>query len=375
MKHLPVVRETSDDALCPFCGLPIERPKDMENGVRRDMAVGRCENCGAVYVFDATGHNLGAAFVDALVFACDMDWDLAWDLLPDEDYVQEIVEGYDPMTHRIYPDKVQDNRTVGGALLFVRLIQQDLQELKSDGVAQRLAKMDVRDEVVGHAEETTAALQQSSDEPAPKLSKRDVKRCIDEYELDLIIAAARGDKKIVRYLQRLLYDNDDIIRMRAAEALGKTIKAVAPSDPTTAVNVIHGLLMPFETSSASCWGSIDAIGEIIGAAPDLFIRYTPRILPFLDDDALRPAVLRALIRIAQARPDFLKRLPTRVLPFLKSPDAETRGLTVCLLGSLPLFDAVRLADLREDEAEVRIYEGGSFVTRTVGELTAAAITP
>jgi len=77
-------KEPTREVTCPFCGKPIERPRELATHRPREMPVGSC-TCGAVYAYDATGHNLGAAFVEALVFACNWDWDLAWGLLPEED--------------------------------------------------------------------------------------------------------------------------------------------------------------------------------------------------------------------------------------------------------------------------------------------------
>jgi len=368
MKHLPVIRDVSRDAACPFCGLPVERPVEIDDGVPRDMPAGRCAGCGAVYVCDVTGHNLGAAFVEGLTLACDMDWDLAWDLLPDEDYLQRIVERYDPVTHRVYPDKTPEGRKVRGALCFVRL-QRDIQEIKDEGVRRRLesGRTVVPGTAVGHPEPEAG-------EPARKLGKEEVERCIREYRLGPVAASARCDKKTVRYIQRLLYGDDELLRLRAAAALGLAVRAVAPDDPTTAVTVLQGLFTPFDTSSASYWGSIDAIGEIVAAAPDLFIRYVPRLLPFLDDDALRPVGLRALARVAAARPDFMRRLVRRVAPFLDSPDPETRGNAVRFFACLGADGAEeRLRDLVNDEAAIRVYEDGRLEPKKIGELAAAAL--
>lgn len=368
MKHLPAVKDVSEEAACPFCGLPVGRPKELDDGVPRDMPAGRCDGCGAVYVCDVTGHNLGAAFVEALTLACDMDWDLAWDLVPGEDYLQSVVEGYDLATHRIYPQKVLEGRTVRGALFFVR-VQRDIQELKGEGVRKRL-------ENARPASPAGAAvdLEPDAGEPAAKLGKREVEKYIREYRLGPIVAAARSDKKIGRYLQRLLYGDDELLRLRAAEALGRVVRAVAPVDPTAAVAVLQGLFTPFDTSSASYWGSIDAIGEIIAAAPDLFVRYTPRLLPFLDDEALRPAVLRALSKIAAARPDFGRRLARRVAPFLESPDPQTRGNAVRFFACLGAGGVEeRLRELLHDDETVLAYEDGELRPNRIGDLAASAL--
>ena len=45
---------------CPFCGIDVGRTKDAVQRKMTEFPVGSCD-CGAVYVCDATGHNVGAA--------------------------------------------------------------------------------------------------------------------------------------------------------------------------------------------------------------------------------------------------------------------------------------------------------------------------
>jgi hypothetical protein len=75
---------------CPFCSRPLDEPREINGRFGNTFTGGSCE-CGAAYVFDQSGHNLGDAYVDALTYACGEDWDKAWDLIPDEDYeVKEL---------------------------------------------------------------------------------------------------------------------------------------------------------------------------------------------------------------------------------------------------------------------------------------------
>ena len=70
---------------CPYCDSPIESPRDITTRFGNTFSGGKC-GCGAVYVYDGSGHSLGEAYVDGLAYACDGDWDRAWSLVPDEDY-------------------------------------------------------------------------------------------------------------------------------------------------------------------------------------------------------------------------------------------------------------------------------------------------
>ena len=75
---------------CPFCGMDVGRPTEGARRKMREFPMGRCE-CGAVYVSEATGHNVGAAMVECLVDACGDDWDQAWELVPEDDYLTGLI--------------------------------------------------------------------------------------------------------------------------------------------------------------------------------------------------------------------------------------------------------------------------------------------
>ena len=104
---------------CPFCGQKIGRPSDAIERKMTEFKVGRCQ-CGAVYTSDPTGHNVGAAMVETLVFACDNNWDFAWDLMPEDDYLTGRIEDYDEQTHQVVETRNLDGRAVRGVLYFVR---------------------------------------------------------------------------------------------------------------------------------------------------------------------------------------------------------------------------------------------------------------
>jgi hypothetical protein len=368
MSYQPLRKEVTREAVCPFCGLAIERPKELAGERVREMPLGQCLGCGAVYAYDATGHNLGAAFSEALVFACNDDWGLAWNLLPDEDYLQAVVERYDLETHRVIPNGTLGDRRVRGALFFVRL-QEDIQELTRDAVQQKLR-----------------AARPASPKPAPPepppaetaagpLSKKEVEALVANYQLDPVIAAARRDRKIMRHLQRLLCAGDELVRLRAAEALGKVAGELVTTDPAAVVSVFQGLFNHFADSSASNWGSVDAIGEVIANAPDLFAGYIAKLFPLLTEESVRPAAVKALARIAAVRPDAVRRrIFFPLLPFVQDKNPQTRGYTALLLGWLGGPEARQLLKmLRDDSTPIGVYEKGRIVTKTVGQIANEAL--
>ncbi|WXJ92596.1 hypothetical protein MTCOM_15780 [Moorella thermoacetica] len=366
-EHHPIkqtpVREPVNKPLCPFCGLPIAKPRELAPHRPGEMPVGSC-SCGAVYACDVTGHNLGAAFIEALVFGCNQDWDLAWGLLPEEDYLERLVEHYDYDSHLIVPEGFYEGRRVTGALYFVRL-QADIREVTGPGVQRKLRE----------------AATPGADRPgdwhpagARKYSKREITQLVKEYHFETLVDIARQDRRVLGDLQRLLCSGDALLRLQAADILGRAAAVYATGAPEIIANLLQRLLASVSDPGAASWGAVDAMGEIIANAPATFAGYIPQLYPFLEDKTLRPRVLRALGRIAGVKPGLLQRAALHFLTFLRDPDPETRGYAAWLLGILRT-EAARedLKGLLDDRQVVAVYHNGAIDEKTVGELAAAAL--
>lgn len=104
---------------CPFCSAPVGDTQEIRTRFGNTFDGGICR-CGAVYVYDRSGHNMGEAYVDALTFACRGDWDLAWSLTPDVDY--ELIEKSHNARKSKYSTRAAGrDRTPG--YIFIRLKQ------------------------------------------------------------------------------------------------------------------------------------------------------------------------------------------------------------------------------------------------------------
>jgi len=325
------------------------------------MPVGGC-TCGAVYACDETGHNLGSALIEALVFGCDMDWDLAWGLDPEEDYLQEIVESYDIGTHLIIPGGAYQGRRIAGALYFIRL-HREVQEATAEGVGRRLHR------AVSKAPESSA--RRTGEHP---LSKKGVEQLVAEYEIAPILNAAREDKKVIRYLQRLLYSGDTLFRQRAADILGRTCAVVGERDPGVVSRLLQGLFYSLIDTAAFPPGAVEAVGEIISRRADLFGGYAPQLYQFLADDARKAQVLHALGRIAKSSPTLLRRHTFHFFSFLEDPNPAVRGYAAWLMGNLRAREARKaLERLLDQSHELEIFENGKIERKTVGQLASEAL--
>ena len=356
-------REIVKKPTCPFCGLIIERPRELTTRRLCEMPVGSC-SCGAVYACDETGHNVGNAMIEALVFGCNMDWDLAWNLLPEEDYRQEIVEQYDYVNHLIVPGGFYQSRRIAGILFFIRL-HEDVQEVTLEGVRKRL-------EMAASVKPATSPSRaRRSKEP---LSKKEIEERVRAFEIEPILAAAAQDSRILRNLQRLLYSGDELFRKRAAETLGRAAAIISETDSGVVSKLLKGLFYSITDTAAFTWGAFEGIGEIISHKTEYFGGYIPQLYQYLPDETRRAQAIQTLGRIARSRPDLLRRQTFHFIPFLSDPDPQVRGYCAWLMGNLGAHEVSEdLEKLKNESTEIRIYEDGKLVVKTVGLVATEAL--
>jgi len=114
----PRLREDKDEtAKCPFCGAVLRAPEDIKTASGAFIG-GRCE-CGAVYVCDPTGHNVGEAYVDALTYAYGEDWASFMSFQAGEEY-REAVFNYDLRTNRLWETR-DIRRDYSGKIIFLKM--------------------------------------------------------------------------------------------------------------------------------------------------------------------------------------------------------------------------------------------------------------
>ncbi len=359
---------------CPFCGMDVGRPTFSSQRKMREFAQGICE-CGAFYVSDPTGHNIGAAMVDCLVGACNDQWDLAWELIPDDDYLTGIIDDYDEVTHQVVPKRNLDGRAVRGVLYFVRL-HLDMAEL----VKRYEKKRDVRQEDATAPVEAAAAVQAIEPARDPKRNKQRadkkvVKALADARDINGLVTLFFDDHKVLRFLQRLLYEPTPGAKYRIAWVIGQVCGRVATREPGVVADLLHRLFEASSDSAASSWGMVEAIGAIIAARPDLYGAFTRHLFNFMGDPGTREGVLWGLGEIAAAKPELIRNNTPFYALFqaLNNDNVSMRGLTLRLLGRIHAKEAsLQIMGLQFDNTPLTLYEQGEPVETTVAALSAEA---
>lgn len=343
---------------CPFCNQAIEKPKDFKEKKPLEFPLGSCEQCGAVYAFDATGHNRGAAFVEALLFACNDDDYLAFSLSADEDYSDAVIEKYDLMSHRVALEGRLDDRYIRGALIFVKL-NKEFQEVTQDKVKAKMR---------------TALPQSKQKLRSDKFSKGTVRTYIRENNVKDLIALAREDSRVISELQRVLLTPDEQLRWQTIELIAAVSYHVVEQQLDTVNKFLYRLLYSAKDSAASAWGSLEASGAIISANPEFFGDYSQSLLSFLQYKNLWKEVTWAIGRIATRDPSLVKRAYPALCSFLGESDPTLRGHAAWALGELKIPDAKKeLEKLGTDNEGLSIYKDGELQEASVSELAKKAI--
>ncbi len=116
MKHR-VREDKNETARCPFCKGDINPPQEVKTETG-GFTGGKCK-CGAVYVLDPTGHNVGEAFADALSYAC-AEGSAEFGSPGEGGNYLEAVFNYDLRTHKSW--EVKDiRRDYSGKIIFIKM--------------------------------------------------------------------------------------------------------------------------------------------------------------------------------------------------------------------------------------------------------------
>lgn len=358
---------------CPFCGQKVGRTTDAPERKMDEFPVGNCQ-CGAVYVSEATGHNVGAAMVEALVYACDGHADFAWELMPEDDYLTGRIENYDEVSHQVVAKKNLDGRGVRGILYFVRL-HTDISEVakKIKQKAEEIAANSIPSTVVKSHVPVEPALDEKR--VRKKAIKNNVKELVANGDLDALVELCFDDKKTLRLMQRLLYAPLEESRWHVAWVIGQVGARVATREPGQVAELLHRLFDACSDSAATPWGMVETIGYLVTGRPDIFGAFARHLLNYLGDPSTRPQVLWALAEVAENRPDLIRNMPFYTLfDFLQDSDPRVRGNTIRLLGRIKATEvAVQLMSLNNDTEEFLVCIEGKLIPSTVAAEAVIAI--
>jgi hypothetical protein len=358
---------------CPFCGQDVNEPQEPVQRKMNEFKVGTCQ-CGAVYTSDPTGFNVGSAMVECLVYACDDNWDLAWELSADEDYLTGRIDYYDEQSHQVYESRSVDGRKVKGVLYFVRLTR-DFAEL-SKKLKDHRQKTD--EQLLKPASKFVIPPMEPAKDPKRKKKKADkaeIRQLVFAGDIDALVDSCFDDPKTISFMQRLLYDPDEEKRWWCAHVIGQVCARLATRKPGAVSDLLHRMYESCSDSASTHWGLLETIGAIIAARPDIFGGFARHLLMYRGVPSSRTQVLWAMGTIADKSPEVVRSTPIySVFPYVTSPEPITRAYTIRLLGRIKAQELKGEIEKQvDDTTQVTIYESGLPVRTTVGDLARVAL--
>jgi hypothetical protein len=341
-----------------------------------EFTMGVCQ-CGAVYTCDPTGHNVGAAMVECLVHACNENWDLAWDLIPEDDYLTSRLESYDEVTNQVLPHGSLDGRSVRGVLYFVRL-QKDIAEIsklweKKNPDAAAEPKND--EGQISSQNAPTLEPERDPKRQKKRANKKIIKELMLQQDIDSLVDYAFDDLRTLRFMQRMLYDPLEDNRWLYAWIIGQVCRRLSTRKPGAVSDLLHRLYEACTDSAATHWGLLETVGSIIANRPDIFGGFARHMYMFRGAPSNRVIVLWALGAIAAENPDIIRSTPIYSLfDFIDHRDSFTRGHAVRLFGNIQATEVKsEIEKLIDDQAKVTVYEQGLPIYTTVGQLATKAL--
>ncbi len=202
-----------------------------------------------------------------------------------------------------------------------------------------------------------------------------VKQLVESRDIDGLVDLLFDDIRVLRFLQRLLYDPSEEGRWLTAYMTGQACARLATRQPGHVSDLLHRLFESCADSASTNWGLIETIGSVIAGRPDIFGAFTRHLLPYSSHESTRVLTMWAFAEIARHRPDLIRAMPFyKLLDYLGSDEADLVANTLRLCGRIKAIEKKSVIEsLRNDQRESRFYENGSLTTTTVGQLAEEAL--
>ena len=208
-----------------------------------------------------------------------------------------------------------------------------------------------------------------------RASKESVLSLLESRRFDHLAELVAKRRGGIRYLFRLLYEREGLIRWLAVEGMGAVADRLAGEEPEAVRVILRKLLWSINDESGGIgWSAPECIGEIIYRRPEMFGEFASIIISYADEPMLRSGVLWAAGRIAQACPDLVREDVPGLKEFLFDGDPVVRGYTVRLLTIMAEGPDPKSRPMLEDGGVVPVYEGGLLKKVTVADLASVWFT-
>jgi hypothetical protein len=204
------------------------------------------------------------------------------------------------------------------------------------------------------------------------VQKEKIKKILGNRDFEGLNKWIEKARAPLRVLFSLTYDEDEITRWRAIEAVGKAAKAIAKRDIEKIRTVIRGLMWLMNDESGGIgWHAPEAVAEILVNVPELMDEYAALLPQYLDEESFALGACSALARIAELKPEIIRSHVDRLINLLGHPNPQMRAFSLIAICNADIHLSKRvLDDLVRDGSGAKLYDfdSGELVDATVGRL-------
>ncbi|HEY7724533.1 MAG TPA: hypothetical protein VH880_04315 [Anaeromyxobacteraceae bacterium] len=183
--------------------------------------------------------------------------------------------------------------------------------------------------------------------------KEAARRLLAEYDPDALTRWAAAEPGAARLLQQLLFDDDEIIRWRAVEALGRVAAVLARRGLEPVRELARRTLwLMNDESGGLLWYGPQVLGAVLAGVPALCRELGPVLAGFLEEEPFRAGTRWALWRLAEVSPDVVRGAAAELVPSLADPDPAVRVHAALALRAA----GAEVPDLARDQTPVSVFD-------------------
>lgn len=205
-------------------------------------------------------------------------------------------------------------------------------------------------------------------------TKEEGRALLKARSLDGVVPWVRSTRGAMRALHSLAFDEDELTRWRAFEAIGTVAAWKAEENPDWVRDLLRRLFWTMnDESGATGWYAPEVIGEILVHVPALIGEYAGMLPHFFKEEPFERGAFRAVARCAAINPEAFSKAAQALKEALDDPDAGIRIAALSALdalGSTEHPEPEKAESLMADQTPVKVYDFASGMLR---ETTAGAV--
>jgi HEAT repeat protein len=180
---------------------------------------------------------------------------------------------------------------------------------------------------------------------------------LEQRDLEGVLDWVRADRGGLRTLTALTFQEDELLRWRALEALGRVAGSKAGEDLESARDLIRRFIwLMTDESGGTGWFAPEAIGEILANTPALIPEYGRLLAVYFHEEPFERGAYYAVARNVALNPDAFMEIIDGLTEGLDAEDPYIRAWAGFALKHLGALGEEARSTLLQDGASLRIYD-------------------